>query len=81
MSKNTDFINNPTKKNLILFTVLYTISLSLLILSITEVFTVSLWKDSNLSLTIMMLLSTYYLFRLYLNYFKNRKGENNSVSK
>lgn len=75
MSNKSDFINNPSKKFLIIFTILYVISLILLLLAVTDIFRTELFTGSNTSLILLLGLSTFSLIRLYINYFKNRREE------
>ena len=67
-----DFYNNPTKKTVIIFISLYVVSLILLLLAITDLFTTSLFSGSNTMILFLMAMSTYSLINLLRNYRKSK---------
>jgi hypothetical protein len=67
-----DFINHPSKKTLILFTLLWFIGTVLLILSTTDVFSNSFFQKKYMMLYFLMICSTIMVIKLYLNYWKQK---------
>lgn len=70
MKKEESWINNPTKKQLVLVGTLWFIGIFLLILAITYHFTKSFFGNVNLMLFFLMLGSTATFAKVLLNYFK-----------
>ena len=80
MSNNSDFYHNPGKKQRITFTAFYVVSLVLIVLSVTDVFKTELFSGTNATWLFLMALSTYSIIRLYVNYFKRKKEDQESES-
>lgn len=70
--KNQNFLTNPTKKHLILLGLLWFISIILLILSITDLFTESFFSKKYVMMYFLMIGSTVTMGKLYFNYWKNK---------
>lgn len=73
-----DFYNNPSKKTLISFSILYIVSIVLIVLAITDVFRVSVIQGDSLVLYFLMGMSTLSLINLFRNYLKKKTKEENS---
>jgi hypothetical protein len=71
MTNEKPFHTHPSKKVLILFTTLWLIGTSLLVLVITDLFTEPLFRSGQSWSYGMIATSTLVVFKLYLNYFKN----------
>ncbi len=67
-----DFMVNPTKKHLIIFTVLWLILNGLLVLSSIDLFT-DIFQKKLLIIVFLMIWSTTKLIQLYRNYYENKK--------
>ncbi len=65
-----DFYNNPSKKTVIYFSILYVVSIILLILAITDLFTVSFFQGNQIVVYFLMGMSTLSLINLLRNYLK-----------
>ncbi len=65
-----DFYNNPSKKTLIYFSILYLVSIILIVLAITDLFTASFIQGDSLVLYFLMGMSTLSLINLIRNYVK-----------
>jgi hypothetical protein len=70
--KNESFLTNPTKKHSILFGLLWFISIILLTLSITDLFTESFFQKKYVMMYFLMIGSTVATGKLYFNYWKNK---------
>lgn len=70
--KKTDWINNPTRKQLILFTVLWILGNTLLILSISDLFTESVFQRKYIMIYLLIFGSTLATFNLYRNFLKHK---------
>ncbi len=68
-----DFMINPTKKHLIIFTILWVIVNGLLVLSSIDIFTKNLFQKKTLIIGFLMIWSTVKLIQLYRNYWDNKK--------
>ncbi len=67
----SNWMNNPTKKQLILFTVIWLVGVFLLTISITDLFRETFFQKSNLIIYIMIITSAIATIKLHLNYRKN----------
>lgn len=70
--KKESFLTNPTKKHLIIFGLLWFISIVLLTLSITDLFTESFFQKKYVMMYFLILGSSITTGRLYFNYWKNK---------
>jgi hypothetical protein len=66
-----NYINNPSKKNMILFTLLWLLGIILLTLSTTDLFSESFFQKKYLMIYFLMIGSTLKIVKLYINYWKN----------
>jgi len=78
--KNESFLTNPTKKHLILFGLLWFVSIILLILSTTDLFTESFFQKKYVLIYFLMIGSTVATGKLYFNYLKKNNGIADSKS-
>ena len=67
-----NFIKNPTRKNLILFILLWFVGIFLLTLSTTDLFTESFFQKKYIMIYFLMIGSTITTGKLYYNYWKNK---------
>ncbi|MEL6559568.1 MAG: hypothetical protein AAFQ94_15360 [Bacteroidota bacterium] len=67
-----DFYNNPSKNTVITFVLLYVISMVVMVLVLTDLFTTRLFAGNNAMVIVLMILSTVSLVRLLINYRKSR---------
>ena len=67
-----NFITNPSKKNLIIFTLLWFLGIVLLTLSATDLFTESFFQKKYVLIYFLMIGSTITTIKLYKNYWKNK---------
>ena len=67
-----NYINNPSKKNMILFTLLWLLGIILLTLSTTDFFSESFFQKKYLMIYFLMIGSTLTTAKLYINYWKNK---------
>ena len=70
--KKESFLTNPTKKHLILFSLLWFICNTLLTLSITDLFTENFFQKNYLIMYFYMIGSTVAIGKLYSNHWKNK---------
>lgn len=69
-----NILQNPTKTNLIVFTLLWMVSVILITLSVTDLFTESVFQKRYIPIFIIVLASSRMVAKLYYNYFKNKKN-------
>ncbi len=69
-----NILQNPTKTNLIVFTLLWMVSVILITLSVTDLFTESVFQKRYIPVFIIGLASSIMVAKLYYNYFKNKKN-------
>jgi len=67
-----NFITKPSKKILILFTSLWIVGITLLILSMTDLFTESFLQKKYIMIYFLMIGSTITIGKLYFNYWENK---------
>jgi hypothetical protein len=67
-----NYIKNPSKKNLILFTLLWLISILLLTLIMTDVFVERFFQKKYLTLYFLIIGSTLSTAKVFINYRKNK---------
>ncbi|MEL0642835.1 hypothetical protein V6251_00480 [Olleya sp. Ti.3.14] len=70
-----NILQNPTKTNLIVFTLLWMVSVILITLSVTDLFTKSVFQKRYIPIFIIVLASSRMVAKLYYNYFKNKKNQ------
>ena len=75
--KQENFLTTPTKKHLIIFGLLWFISISLLTLSITDLFTEIFFQKNYVMMYFLMIGSTVATGKLYFNYWKNKTLDSN----
>jgi hypothetical protein len=75
MTKEINWYQNPTKKTLIVFGLLWLIGNTLLVLVLTDLFTESPLKVKNIIMMFFMIGSTVSVSHLYIKYFKKNKIE------
>ncbi len=68
-----NFIQHPTRKNLFVFTSLWLLGTSLLVLSMTDLFTESFFQKGHSGIYLILISSTTFLSKLYVNYWKTSK--------
>lgn len=68
--KYSNWIENPTPKQFLLVNVLWCVAIVLLILAITDVFTESPFQTKNASVLMLILMSSFAVFRVHKNYRK-----------
>jgi len=73
-----NFIKNPSKKDLILFTSLWLLGIILLTLSTTDLFTESFFQKKHFIIYFLMIGSTVTTGKLYFNYWKNKNLNSHS---
>jgi len=73
MTKEINWYQNPTKKTLIIFGLLWLISNTLLVLVLTDLFTESPLKANNIMMILLMIGSTSPVSGLYIRYYKKNK--------
>ncbi len=71
----TNWMNNPTRKQLILFTTLWILGITLLLLSMTDLFTESFFQKKNIIVYLLMIGSTLATFKLFRNFLNNRTSK------
>jgi hypothetical protein len=67
-------IKNPSKNNLILFSLIWLISNGLLIISLTDLFSESFFQKKYFMIYLPMVISTYVVLKLFINYLKLNKN-------
>lgn len=76
-----NFIMNPSKKTLIIFTFFWFLGIALLTLSTTDLFTESFFQKKYLIIYFLMIGSTITTTILHIIYWKNKKLNSNSNTK
>lgn len=66
-------VKSPSKNNLIVFSLIWFISNTFLIISITDLFSESFFQKKYIIIYVLMLGSTFSVSMLFLNYFKCNK--------
>jgi uncharacterized protein involved in response to NO len=64
------WITNPSKRQVILFSILWLIGIALLVISMTDLFTKSIFQRKYIMMYLLILGSTVTIFKLFRNYFK-----------
>ena len=68
--KKNNWINNPSRKQIILFTLVYLIAVLLLVLSMTNLFTESIIQKKYIMIFFLIISSTLATIKVHLNYWK-----------
>jgi hypothetical protein len=71
-TKKRNFFTNPSKKNLLLFTPLWFLGISLSTLSMTDLFTESFLQKKYIMTYFSMITSTIVIALLYFFYWRNK---------
>jgi len=66
------WIDNPSKKNLIISTAIWFAGIFLLILSLTDFFKESFFSKKYLLIYLLMILATVSVVKIHRNYWKNK---------
>jgi hypothetical protein len=72
-NNQSDWTKRPTKKQIIVITVLWLVSVLLLVIAITDFFHTSILSKKDIFSYFLILWVSYTVFKIYLNYFKNKK--------
>jgi len=67
----TNWINHPSKKQLILLTTIWILGVVLLVISMTNLFKESIFQVKYVLIYFLLIGSTVAIVRLYRNYYKN----------
>ena len=70
--EKTNWMNNPSIKQLILFTALWILANTLLILSMTDLFSESVFQRKYIMIYLLMIGSTLATLNLYRNFLKSK---------
>lgn len=73
-----NFIKNPSKKNLILFTLFWLVGILLLTLSTTDLFTESFFQKKHIVIYFLMIASTITIVKVYFKYWNNQNLNSDS---
>ncbi|MBK3519374.1 hypothetical protein [Carboxylicivirga marina] len=68
-----NILKHPSKKNLIIITAVWLISMVLLVLSMTDLFTEKPFQKSYLLMYFLMLSSTVSVIKMHMNYQRNKE--------
>ncbi len=71
MKAATNYMLYPSKKILIIATLVWMLAMTLLVVSMTDVFTQSFFQNKYTVLYLIMFAAFLQMLRLYKNYFKN----------
>lgn len=71
-SEKENFLTNPSKKIFVFFTIFWLLGTALLILSTTNLFTENFFQRQYLMIYLLMFGATLMVFKLYINYWKNK---------
>ena len=72
--KKANWIKNPSKKNLILFTILWVLGITLLILSMSNFLTENIIQKRYVTLYFLIIVSSLTVFKLHINFWKNHNS-------
>jgi len=75
MEQKRNWVTHPTKRNLLIILTVWTIGISLLIISTTNLFTESFFNKKYILIYAMMIMSTWTTSKVTLNYFKTRRTD------
>lgn len=64
----------PTKKRVLLFSFLWLVGTTLLVLSMTDLFTESIFKKKYAVLYILIIANTFFVLKMWRTYLKNNKA-------
>jgi hypothetical protein len=69
----TNWTNNPSSRQVIFMTIGWAITLILIVLTLTDIFTEPLSLKKNSALCFLFIFSTWGVVRIYKNYYKHKK--------
>lgn len=72
MDEPRNLLKQPTKKIWLIFTALSMIGIFLLLLSMSNLFTESIFKDGFMMLHFLILFNAFFVIKLNYHYFKNK---------
>ena len=72
--KKKSWLKNPSKKQVVYILAVWIIGITLIILSITDFFTESLFQKEYIVMYALIIGSTFTTFTAFNNYKKNQKG-------
>lgn len=72
MTTKSNWVSNPTKRQIILMTLIWLTGIILMILVMTNFFTESAFKSKNLILFFLIILATKTEIKVIRNFFKNQ---------
>lgn len=72
MENAPDWIKNPTKEHLFWVSLVWVLSVGLVLLAITDFFTETIFQKRALVLLILMIGSGVTVFRVYKNFYKKK---------
>lgn len=72
MENAPDWIKNPTKEHLFWISLVWVLSVGLVVLAITDFFTETIFQKRALVLLILMIGSGVAVFRVYKNFYKKK---------
>ena len=70
--RETNWMNNPTKKQVILFTALWFVGNFLLVISLTDLFRENFFQQGSFMIYSLMTMSTVTIVKQHLNYLKHK---------
>ena len=72
-AQRSNWMNNPSKNQVIIYTVIWFVGLVLLTLSLTDLFTESMFQGKNMLVNMLLFGATGATIKLYYSYWKNKK--------
>lgn len=76
--QHNHWIHNPSKKQLLVATIIYLSGMSLLLLALTDFFSQSVFTNSSFMVGFLIAGATAAVLRQYINYFRNSKFRGNA---
>jgi len=80
MKSSITWFEKPTKKTLVIFGSLWFVGVSLLILAASDLFRESIFKNGNIILGLLVIMSTISTTKLFLRYYRNKKSNTESIT-
>jgi hypothetical protein len=75
-NNQSNWTKNPTKKQIIIVTIIWFVGVLLSVMSMTDFFHTSIFNKKYILIYFLILWVSYTVFKIYLNYFKNKKSSN-----
>jgi hypothetical protein len=75
-NNKSNWIKNPTKKQMILVTIVWFVGVLLLVISMTDFFNTSIFNKKYILIYFLILGTSYIVYKIYFSYFKNKKSNN-----